>query len=119
RRIPPRVKIFLFRIIQEALSNVQKHARAGRVGVDLEIGKKDLRTTLTDNGQGFNLEEISSNPGKWASFGLKGIMERARLVGGSAVIDTKPGGGTKIVLRVPLLRKEEGRREQNQSLNRG
>jgi two-component system sensor histidine kinase DegS len=106
RRIPPRVKIFLFRIIQEALSNVQKHAKATRVGVDLSIGKSDLRTTLSDNGRGFDLEEVSAHPEKWASFGLKGIMERARLLGGTAVIDTKPGQGTKIVFRVPLDEKE-------------
>jgi two-component system sensor histidine kinase DegS len=106
RRIPPRVKIFLFRIIQEALSNVQKHAKATRVGVDLTIGKSDLRTTLSDNGRGFNLKEVSAHPEKWASFGLKGIMERARLLGGTAVIDTQLGQGTKIVFRVPLDEKE-------------
>ncbi len=117
-RIPPRVKIFLFRIIQEALSNVQRHAKATRVGVDLTIGKSDLRTTLSDNGRGFDLEEVSSHPEKWASFGLKGIMERARLLGGTAVIDTKPGQGTKIVLRVPLVGKETTLREQDQSADR-
>lgn len=118
QRIPARVKIFLFRIIQEALSNVQKHARATRIGVDLTIGKSDLRTTLSDNGRGFDLEEVSSHPEKWASFGLKGIMERARLLGGTAVIDTKVGQGTKIVLRVPLEGKEHLLREQGQSVNR-
>lgn len=118
RLISPRVKIFLFRIIQEALSNVQKHARANRVGVDLTIGKSDLRTTLSDNGRGFDLEEISSHPEKWASFGLKGIMERARLLGGTAVIDTKPGKGTKIMFRVPLGGKEEISRGKDQGLDR-
>lgn len=118
-RISPRVKIFLFRIIQEALSNVQKHAKATQVGVDLTIGKTDLRTVLRDNGRGFDLEEVASHPEKWASFGLKGIMERARLLGGTAVFDTKVGGGTKIVLRVPLTGKEETALEQNPSVDRG
>jgi len=118
-RIPPRVKMFLFRIIQEALSNVQRHAKATRIGVDLIIGLSDLRTTLSDNGRGFDLEAVSSHPEKWASFGLKGIMERARLLGGTAVIDTKPGQGTKIVLRVPLEGKEQLLREQDQSADRG
>jgi two-component system sensor histidine kinase DegS len=117
-RIPPRVKIFLFRIIQEALSNVQRHAKATRIGVDLTIGKSDLRTTLSDNGRGFDLEEVSSHPEKWASFGLKGIMERARLLGGTAIIDTKLGQGTKIVLRVPLVEKETILHEQDQSADR-
>jgi len=113
QRVPPRVKIFLFRIIQEALSNVQKHSKATRVGVDLTIGKADLRTTLSDNGRGFDLEEVSSHPEKWASFGLKGIMERARLLGGTAIIDTKPGQGTKVVLRIPFKGKEQLLREQD------
>jgi len=117
-RIPPRVKMFLFRIIQEALSNVQRHAKATRIGVDLTIGPSDLRTTLSDNGRGFDLEAVSSHPEKWASFGLKGIMERARLLGGTAIIDTKPGQGTKIVLRVPLEGKEQLLREQDQSADR-
>jgi two-component system, NarL family, sensor histidine kinase DegS len=117
-RIPPRVKIFLFRIIQEALSNVQKHSKATRVGVDLTIGKSDLRTTLSDNGRGFDLKAVSSHPEKWASFGLKGIMERARLLGGTAIIDTKPGQGTKVVLRIPFEGKEQLLREQNPSADR-
>ncbi|MBI3610462.1 MAG: Gfo/Idh/MocA family oxidoreductase [Nitrospirae bacterium] len=117
-RIPPRVKIFLFRIIQEALSNVQRHAKATRVGVELTIGRSDLQTTLSDNGRGFDLKEVSSHPEKWASFGLKGILERARLLGGTAVIDTQPGRGTKIVLRVPLKEKEESLREQDSSADR-
>ncbi|HUK55130.1 MAG TPA: sensor histidine kinase [Nitrospiria bacterium] len=117
-RIPSRVKIFLFRIIQEALSNVQRHAKATRVGVELTIGLSDLQTTLSDNGRGFDLDAVSSHPEKWASFGLKGIMERARLLGGTAVIDTKLGQGTKIMLRVPLLGKEGRLREQDQGVNR-
>lgn len=116
--IPPRVKIFLLRIIQEALSNVQKHAQATQVGVDLTIGRSDLRTVISDNGRGFDLEEVSSHPGKWASFGLKGIVERARLLGGTAVIETQPGEGTKIVFHVPLDGKEEIHREQDQSIDR-
>ena len=118
QRIPPRVKIFLFRIIQEALSNVQRHAKATRVRVDLTIGKSDIQTTLSDNGRGFDLEEVSSHPEKWASFGLKGILERARLLGGTAVIDTQLGQGTKIVLRVPLVGKETTLREQDPSTDR-
>jgi two-component system sensor histidine kinase DegS len=86
--------------------------------VDLTIGKSDLRTTLSDNGRGFDLEEVSSHPEKWASFGLKGIMERARLLGGTAIIDTKLGQGTKIVLRVPLVEKETILHEQDQSADR-
>ncbi len=102
----PRTKIFLFRIVQEALSNVHKHAKAKRVAVRLEIGTRLLQLTITDDGIGFDMEAILRDPEKWDHFGIRGILERARLVGGEATIDSKKGRGTKIVLRIPLSDKE-------------
>jgi two-component system sensor histidine kinase DegS len=105
-RIPTKTKIFLFRIIQEALSNVQKHARAKHVRVRLEIGENDMHVVIQDDGVGFDLKAVSQDPTKWASFGLKGIIERARLLGGEAVYETAPGEGTTIRIRAPLVEKE-------------
>jgi two-component system sensor histidine kinase DegS len=102
----PKTKIFLFRIIQESLSNVQKHARAERVAVHVAIGKATLTTTISDNGVGFDVEAIARDPEKWDHFGLRGILERARLIGGEARIESKKGHGTRIVIEVPLVRKE-------------
>lgn len=102
----PRTKIFLFRIVQEALSNVQKHAKADRVSVDLEIDLERLRVTIKDNGVGFNMDTVLSDPDKWDHFGIRGILERARLVGGEGAIDSKKGRGTTIVVDVPLMKKE-------------
>jgi two-component system sensor histidine kinase DegS len=102
----PRTKIFLFRIVQEALSNVQKHAKANRVEVQLEIGVRLLQVTIIDDGVGFNMEAVLRDPEKWDHFGIRGILERARLVGGEATIDSRKGRGTRIVLRVPLSDKE-------------
>jgi two-component system, NarL family, sensor histidine kinase DegS len=102
----PRTKIFLFRIIQEALSNVQKHAKATRVSIQLEIDLELLRVTITDNGVGFDMDVVLRDPEKWDHFGIKGILERARLVGGEAHITSKKGRGTKIVVEVPLVNKE-------------
>jgi len=98
----PKTKIFLFRIFQEALSNVQKHAKADRVSVHLKIGPKRLTATITDTGVGFDMEAISQDPEKWDHFGLRGIVERARLVGGEATIKSKKGQGTRIVLDIPV-----------------
>lgn len=106
RRLLPRSKIFLFRIIQEALTNVQKHSKAKRVRIRLEIGKSHLNTVISDDGVGFNLEEISRNPEKWASFGLKGIQERARLLGGAVEISSRVGRGTTLTVQIPLPEKE-------------
>jgi two-component system sensor histidine kinase DegS len=102
----PRTKIFLFRIIQEALSNVQKHAKADRVSIQLEIDLEMLRVTITDNGIGFDMETVLRDPDKWDHFGIRGILERARLVGGEGHIESKKGRGTKIIVKVPLVNKE-------------
>jgi two-component system sensor histidine kinase DegS len=103
----PRTKIFLFRIIQEALSNVHKHAKANRVSIRLDIGLEMLRVTITDNGVGFNMETVLRDPEKWDHFGIKGILERARLVGGEGRVESKKGRGTKVVVEVPLFDKDK------------
>lgn len=109
RDLYPKTKIFLFRIVQEALSNVQKHAGASAVDVEVSIEKSILTATIRDNGRGFDLPEVSRNPEKWASLGLKGMTERARLMGGRARIDTHPGRGTTIAVEIPLKNKEPER----------
>lgn len=105
----PKTKIFLFRIVQEALSNVQKHAKADRVAVQLAIGRDVLAATISDTGIGFDVETVSRDPEKWDHFGLRGIVERARLLGGEARVDSKKGRGTRIVIEVPLMEKEASR----------
>jgi len=109
----PKTKIFLFRIVQEALSNVQVHAQADHVAVQLAIGRDILTTMITDNGVGFDVEGIWRNPEKWDHFGLRGIVERARLVGGEAKIESKKGGGTRITIEVPLVKKRSARHGAN------
>jgi two-component system, NarL family, sensor histidine kinase DegS len=102
----PRTKIFLFRIVQEALSNVVQHAKADRVSVQVEIELDTLTVTIKDNGIGFDMEHVLQDPEKWDHFGIRGILERAKLVGGEAKIDSKKGRGTTIVVQVPLGKKE-------------
>jgi two-component system sensor histidine kinase DegS len=72
----------------------------------LDIGERLLQVTIIDDGIGFDMETVLRDPEKWDHFGIRGILERARLVGGEATIDSKKGRGTKIVLRVPLSDKE-------------
>lgn len=112
-RLYPRTKIFLFRIVQEALSNVEKHAKADRATVHLAIANNRLTVTIVDNGIGFDVEAISRDPEKWDHFGLRGILERARLVGGDATISSKKGHGTRIVIEVPMDPKEAARNGKN------
>ncbi len=105
-RIPPRTKVFLFRIVQEALSNVQKHARAKRIHVQLQVKEKDLQAVIQDDGIGFHLEEVNRDPEKWASFGLRGIEERVKLLGGAASIESVPRKGTTIKVMLPFKTKD-------------
>jgi two-component system sensor histidine kinase DegS len=109
----PRTKIFLFRIIQEALSNVQKHAKASRVSIQLEINLEMLRVTISDNGIGFDMDAVLRDPDKWDHFGIRGIIERAKLVGGEGHIDSKQGRGTTITVEVPLTNKETSEHGQD------
>jgi PAS domain S-box-containing protein len=88
----------LFRILQESLTNVARHARASRVEVRLERAGADAVLTVRDDGVGM---DRAAAP-KPRSFGLRGIGERALLLGGEVKIDSRPGGGTTLVVRIPL-----------------
>lgn len=105
----PKTKIFLFRIVQEALSNVQKHAKADRISVKLTLGKDQLTATIADTGVGFDVDAVSRDPEKWDHFGLRSIVERSRLIGGDATIESAKGRGTRILISVPLVKKEASR----------
>ena len=87
--------------------------KAGRVSVQLDIRLDLLQVTISDNGIGFDMDAVLRDPEKWDHFGIRGILERARLVGGEATIDSKKGRGTRIVLRIPLADKETIRHGKN------
>ncbi len=89
-------QIAVYRIVQETLSNVWSHARATRVDVELAARNgRGLELTVTDDGKGFDLD--NARP---AGIGLKGMAERARLLGGELDVRTNPGAGTSITLRI-------------------
>ncbi len=106
-RISPRAKVFLFRIIQESLSNVKRHSRASKVHVEIHVRARDLLAVTSDDGVGFNLKRVRRDPEKWASFGVRGIEERAKLLGGVATIESLPGKGTVVKAALPLKDREE------------
>ena len=92
----------LFRIAQEALHNVEKHARAGRVRVELEFRAQAPAVLLrvSDDGQGFAAESVTPSPD--GGFGLAGMRERARLAGGTFEIESTAGLGTRLQASVPI-----------------
>src|SRR4051794_7935630 len=95
--LAPDQEIAVYRVAQEALANVARHADASRVEVDLEAAADGLELRVRDDGRGFE----SGGRGDGLGLGLDGMAERARLVGGELTIDSRPGSGTELVLRVP------------------
>jgi PAS domain S-box-containing protein len=92
----------VFRIVQESLVNVAKHAQATRVKVSLVLQGGELALTVQDNGRGF----APDGPRKPASLGLAGMRERVELVKGVSVVKSSPGRGTSVEVRIPLAAKE-------------
>lgn len=100
-----RVETAIYRIAQEALANAIKHARPSRITLSLEIEENELCLTVQDDGRGFQPDEvIKEAPRESGSghFGLIGISERARLLGGALCIQSEPGAGTCLYVCVPL-----------------
>jgi PAS domain S-box-containing protein len=88
----------VFRIVQESLTNVSRHAGASRVAVTLVSSDVALDLRVSDDGQGFDLESAQGG----YSYGLLGMSERARLIGGTLQIDSAPGAGTMVSINLPL-----------------
>lgn len=97
----PLVEIQLLRIIQEALTNVRKHARASSVCIDFTLQNSHALVSLQDDGCGFDLPTVRGN--SVGRFGLRVMQERAEEVGGTVELDSKPGQGTKVMVKVPLV----------------
>lgn len=106
-QLPPALESELFRIAQEALNNVIKHASAEQVTISLRIGSSELALEIVDDGRGFELE----SQGESGGFGLTSMRERAERLGGMLQIISTPGQGTRVVLSgVPLPAQDRGRR---------
>ena len=100
--LPPRVKDIVFAIVREAVNNIKKHARADNVWLTAIRREKELLTTVRDDGQGFNLEEVEISYATRGSIGLLNLYERAEMLGGRISIESALGRGTTVSLSVPL-----------------
>jgi two-component system nitrate/nitrite sensor histidine kinase NarX len=100
--LPPEVSAQLIRIIQEALSNVRKHAHAQRVDISCHRTAEAILIEISDSGRGFNVEDV---PGP-SQHGLRGMRERAELIGAELQVISQPEHGTSVRLRLPLQEKE-------------
>jgi signal transduction histidine kinase len=98
--LTPETSVNIYRIVQEALHNVHKHARASHVSVMLSVRDSHLSVVIEDDGRGFD-PGIARAPHD-GSLGLVGMRERAILIGGEFTIESSPGNGTAIFVRVPV-----------------
>jgi two-component system sensor histidine kinase UhpB len=101
-RLDADTETLVFRVIQEALNNVEKHARARTASVELSASGGVLTLTVRDDGCGFAVDAPSSGDGAEAGIGLRGIRDRAELLGGRRRVDSAPCRGTVIVVELPL-----------------
>ena len=98
--------INFYRILQEALTNIIKHARASHVHINIDIADDRLVMTIADNGQGFSASEKNLSLKKAQGLGLSTMRERARLLKGDLEVTSVLGQGTTILLKVPITPKE-------------
>jgi PAS domain S-box-containing protein len=102
RRFAPEVEVAFFRIVQEALRNIAKHAGANRVDVSFEFRERETVVVVKDDGKGFDMPSRMGELPRGGRLGLVGMQERARLVGASFTIDTAPGRGTTLRIELPV-----------------
>ncbi len=102
RRLPGEVELVMFRIAQEALSNVRRHSRANNAEVMVEFDDKKVRMTISDNGKGFALPEKMGDLLKRGKLGLAGMQERIQLLNGSLKIESEPGKGATVTVEAPV-----------------
>src|SRR4029077_7941249 len=106
RTLPPDVPLCFFRVLQEALNNSAKYSGAKQIDVELWATANEIRLTVSDSGEGFDLKAAREGPG----LGLISMEERLRIVGGFLLIESHPKHGTTIQARVPLRQENNAMR---------
>lgn len=102
RRLPDEVELVLFRIVQEALRNVLKHAQATSAEITVEFAQGKTIINVSDNGKGFDASQAVSDLPRYGKLGLAGMEERAKLLGGTLMVKSEPGKGTTLTAELPV-----------------
>jgi signal transduction histidine kinase len=101
-RLSHSAEVAIFSVVQEALSNAKKHARASRIGIEVTPKDGNLIVVIRDNGVGFDVNEVTGRYEERGSLGLLNMKERAEIVEGTLSISSQPGRGTVITMQLPL-----------------
>ncbi|MFQ5988271.1 MAG: sensor histidine kinase, partial [Dehalococcoidia bacterium] len=104
RTLPPHVETAVFRIVQEAITNIVRHAGAESTSISLEFRESSIGVYIEDDGTGFDLDEVMSSADRRRGLGLLGMKERVELLGGSLSLRSRPGLGTQVAVEIPLER---------------
>ena len=96
------IELVLFRIIQEALSNIRRHSHATEAEVKIQFDEDKIKITVSDNGKGFDLPKNIVDLTRDGKLGLAGMQERARLINANLIMHSQPGNGTEIFVEVPM-----------------
>jgi len=115
-KLPPQIETAFYRIVQEALNNIAKHAQADRVEVSLMKRDSRIHASIRDNGKGFDLDKVLHPESPERGFGLAGIQERVSLLGGQMDIQSRPGFGTLIHVEIPYQSVGDGDEEDTSSI---
>ncbi len=105
--IEPEKAIILFRICQEALNNIEKHASASRIDITIDYTSTPALLTIADNGTGFDTDATMNDPHKQDSTGLRNMLNRAKLIHAEAKIISGSGQGTQVIIQFPKLNETE------------
>jgi PAS domain S-box-containing protein len=101
RRLPAEIETVLFRVVQEAVTNIARHALARNVRIAFTLTGDGAQVAIEDDGVGFDMVALTLSPDSGRGLGLLGMQERVALLGGEFTIDSAPGHGTRISIAVP------------------
>ena len=104
QRLAPTLELNLFRILQEAVNNIEKHAHAREVRLRIAFHGDSIVLKIQDDGRGFDSKRGKAGKGKWRGIGLTNMRERAEFLGGTCTVESAPKRGTTITVRVPCGR---------------
>jgi signal transduction histidine kinase len=110
RRLSHEAELALYRIAQQALNNVVRHAQAKQVAITLEFLDDTLRLQVVDDGQGFTPPPVITDLAARGHFGLLGMRERAELIGAALTLESRAGAGTTLRVRMPIAQPESAHR---------
>jgi two-component system sensor histidine kinase UhpB len=102
RRLAPEVETAIFRVMQEAIGNISRHAAARNVSIVYGMDHEQVCVCVEDDGIGFDPLELSITPDSMRGLGLLGMQERLELLGGDLEVQSSPGSGTRLNIHMPL-----------------